>query len=222
MNATFTDEQHAARWLAKFALPFVNSTPDQLRKAAFNAYAQNISKGICRCDGTDEVVEEFDFERYDIYKLVTDQELADLQKLIKTMLHIVLSDKTYEELPKDIKRQRTGIEREIKRIVAEKPEYTVEWGGKGKAFVLRLAKDEDDKVVSKLEKWFVLAITVCLQSFSMADEIEPVKGEGFEKLGMCPNCGVFFAKKRKDQEYCSVKCKGTMLKRIKRQSSKVC
>lgn len=220
MNPVFTDEQHAARWLAKFALPFVNAAPDQLRETAFNAYAQNISK-ICRCDGTDEVIEKFDFERYDIYRNVKTEELADLQKLIKTMLYIVLSDKYYEELPKDVKRQRKGIEEAIKKIVAEQYKYAVEWRGKGKAFALRVAKDSDDKVVPTLKKWLVLAIVACLRSFSMADEIVPMRGQGFDKIGMCPNCGVFFEKNRKDQEYCSFRCKDATMKRIKRQSNKV-
>lgn len=219
MNTTFTDEQHAARWLAKFALPFVNATPDQLRKVAFNVYAQNIGKKhLCRCDGTDEVVEEFDFERYDIYKRVTDQELTDLQKLIKTMLYIVLSGKRHEELPKDVEPQLTGIEMEIGRVVTEQHEYVVEWKGRGRAFALKVAKDGSDEIISRLKAWFILAATMCLTSYSMADEIEPMTGEGFRKIGMCPNCGLFFEKRRKDQEYCSVVCKGTMLKRLWRKS----
>lgn len=219
MNTTFTDEQHAARWLAKFALPFVNATPDQLRKVAFNTYAQNIGKKQpCRCDGTDDVIEEFDFERYDIYKRVTDQELTDLQKLIKTMLYIVLFGKRHEELPKDIKRQVESIEKAIE-LVSTGTKYSYEWKGKGKAHTLRIAKDGDG-LISRLKEWFILAITNCLYSFSLADEIEPMKGQGFEKIGMCPVCGIFFEKKRKDQEYCSARCQQTMAVRRVREKQK--
>jgi len=221
MNQIFTDEQHAARWLAKFALPFVNAAPDQLRETAFNAYAQNISK-IWRCDGTDEVIEKFDFERYDIYRKTKTEELAALQKLIQTMLYIVLSDKRYEELPKDVKRQVKGIEKTIKNVFI-RIKCCYEWKGKGQASVLREGK-ESDGVISRLEEWFVQAITLCLCSVSLAPachEIEPMKGAGFDKLGMCPNCGVFFEKNRKDQEYCSFRCKDATMKRIKRQSNKV-
>ncbi|PKL48108.1 MAG: hypothetical protein CVV42_10635 [Candidatus Riflebacteria bacterium HGW-Riflebacteria-2] len=217
MNPTFTDEQHAARWLARFALPFVNAEPDQLRETAFNAYAQNTSK-IWRCDGTDEVVEEFDFERYDIYRNTKSEELAALQKLIQTMLYIVLSGKKHEELPKDIKRQVESIEKAIK-LVSTGIEYSYEWKGRGKAHTLRIAKDGDG-LISRLKEWFVLAITNCLYSFSLADEIEPMKGQGFEKIGMCPNCGIFFEKRRKDQEYCSARCQQTMAVRRVREKQK--
>lgn len=43
-------------------------------------------------------------------------------------------------------------------------------------------------------------------------------GPGFEKVGKCPNCGVFFEKKRKDQEYCSRHCKSVVS--MRRQYSK--
>jgi hypothetical protein len=204
MNQIFTDEQHAARWLAKFALPFVNAAPDQLRETAFNAYAQNISK-IWRCDGTDEVIEKFDFERYDIYRKTKTEELAALQKLIQTMLYIVLSGKRHEELPKDIKRQVESIEKAIE-LVATGTKYSHEWKGKGKAHTLRIAK-ANDGVISRLKEWLIMAATMCLYSFSLSDEVEPMKGQGFEKIGMCPKCEIFFEKKRKDQEYCSKRCR---------------
>ncbi|GAB1351857.1 hypothetical protein MASR1M12_05880 [Erysipelotrichia bacterium] len=149
MNPIFTDEQHAARWLAEFALPFVNATPDQLRKTAFNAYAQNISK-ICRCDGTDKEPPKVDFERNDTYKRVTDQELATLQKLIQTMLYIVLSGKYYEELPKDIRRQVKVIEKAIKNVFV-RIKCCYEWKGKGQASVLRIAK-ANNGVILRLEE----------------------------------------------------------------------
>lgn len=212
MNTFFTDEQHAARWLAKFALPFVNATLDQLRETAFNAYAQNVGKKtLWRCDGTDEVLKKIDFERYDIYKKVTDQELADLQNLVKTMLRIVLSGKRHEELPKDIKRQVAGIEETIKGVITG-TEYCYEWKGKGKAHTLRVGK-ANDGVLSELKEWLILAITMCLYSYSLNDELEPMKGEGFDKIGMCPVCGVFFEKVRKSKEYCSENCQQTALMR---------
>jgi len=210
MNPIFTDEQHAARWLAEFALPFVNATPDQLRETAFNAYAQNISK-IWRCDGTDEVIEKFDFERYDIYRNAKTEELATLQKLIQTMLYIVLSGKKHEELPKDVKRQIEGIEKTIE-LVATGAKYCYEWKGRGKAHTLRIAK-ANDGVISRLKEWFIMAATMCLYSFSLANEIEPIKGQGFEKIGMCPVCGIFFEKTRKDQEACTTKCSNALRQR---------
>ncbi len=220
MIPTFSDEQHAARWLAKFALPFVNATPEHLRKTAFNVYAQNIGKKQpCRCDGTDDVVKDFDYEGYDTYKRVTDKKLADLQKLIKTMLYIALSGKYYEELPKDIKRQVEGIEETIKTVFT-RVKCCYEWKGKGRASVLREGR-KGDGVISRLEEWFIQTITDCLYSISLAPachEIEPMKGEGFDKIGMCPVCNAFFEKKRKDQDFCSDKCSAAA--RMRRLRSK--
>ncbi len=205
MNPTFTDEQHAARWLAKFALPFVNATPDQLRKTASNAYAWNTFNGICRCDGTDKEPPKVDFERNDTYKRVTDQELTDLQKLVKTMLYIVLSGKRHEDLPKDVKQQVKEIEKAIESVFTS-TKYNYEWKGKGKAHTLRKGK-KGDGLISRLKEWFIVAITTCLYSFSLSDDIEPMKGAGFEKIGMCQKCEIFFEKKRRDQEYCSKRCR---------------
>ena len=150
MNPIFTDEQHAARWLARFALPFVNATPDQLRKTAFGTYVWNTHKGICRCDGTDEEPPKVDFERYDIYRNTKTEELAALQKLIQTMLYIVLSGKYYEELPKDIRRQVKGIEKAIKNVFV-RIKCCYEWKGKGQASVLRIAK-ANNGVILRLEE----------------------------------------------------------------------
>jgi len=217
MNPTFTDEQHAARWLARFALPFVNATPDQLREAAFTAYAQNVGKQPCRCDGTDEPFKKFNFERYDIYKKVSNEELLTLQGLIRTMLYIVLSDKKYEELPKDIKRRVKGIEKTIKTVFT-RIKWFYEWKGKGQASVLREGKNEDGVILS-LEEWFIQAITMCLYSQSLSDVVEPIKGEGFDKLGMCPVCGIFFEKIRKNKEYCSDNCaEAARMRRVRRKN----
>lgn len=219
MKSPFIDEQHAARWLARFALPFVKAdTAKQLRETAFSAYAQNVPN-LWRGDKTDLQTPEVDYDRYDIYKKVEDQELADLQGLVKAMLHIVLSGSRHESLPQEIKRQVPAIEREIKKVTRS-PEYSVDWKGSGRAAVIPIAADKE-QVVARLKEWIILGITNCLYSFSLADEVKTMKGYGFEKLGLCPNCGIYFEKKRKDQEYCSVKCKGTMLKRIKRQSVRV-
>lgn len=222
-SPSFIDEQHAARWLAKFALPFVAaSTPEQIRHEANTAYAQNVGKKhLCLCDGTDEPVKKFDFERHAPYQKPTKQELAKLQDLVKTMLTIVLSGKRHDEMPKDIRRQVAGVEKTIKDVF-DNAEYCYEWKGKGEASVLREGKS-GDSLISRLREWFVSAIVMCLYSLSLAPtapEIEPMKGEGFDKIGMCPVCGVFFKKIRKNKEHCSERCQQTALMRRVRSKNK--
>jgi hypothetical protein len=137
------------------------------------------------------------------------------------MLYIVLSGKRHEELPKDVKLQVKGIEKAVKDVFT-RVKCRYEWKGKGQASVLREGK-ESDGVISRLEEWLIQAITMCLYSVSLAPachEIEPMKGAGFDKLGMCPMCEVFFEKIRKNKEYCSEKCQQAALMRRIRSKKK--
>lgn len=217
MNPTFTDEQHAARWLAKFALPFVNAkATTQLRYTAFTAYSQNVPR-IWRGDKTDLPIPEIDFERLGIYKNVTNEELKKLQGLVKAMLYIVLSERLHKDLPEDIREQIESIKQEIEAVV-NGVEYSARWEGKARAIVLRVAKN-DDGVLSYLKEWFILGITTTLYSFSLGEELTPMQGEGFDKLGLCPVCGVFFEKIRKNKEYCSDNCaEAARMRRVRRKN----
>jgi len=44
---------------------------------------------------------------------------------------------------------------------------------------------------------------------------------GYEVVGLCPNCGIFFSKKRKDQEYCSRNCQVVASNRQRRRLKKI-
>ncbi len=220
MNRSFfTDEQHAARWLARFAIPFANAnTPRAIREAAFTAFAYNASM-IWRGDGADVETSEADFENDEIYKHIKNNELVGLQELVKSMLYIVLSGKKHEELPSEIIQRITDIELEINKVVTRVPDCLVNWKGSGNSIIIPMPTDKES-VLTRLKEWFILAITKCLYSFTILSMISPTRGHGFEKIGMCPVCGLFFEKIRKNKEFCSENCAETARMRRVRSKNK--
>ncbi len=173
-SPSFIDEQHAARWLAKFALPFVAaSTPEQIRHDAFTCYSHNVPN-VWRGDDGDLPTPEVDFERYDIYRQVTNDELFTLQGTVKAMLFIVLSGRKNSELPPATKKQVAKIEREITKI-ANSSKYKAVWRGRGEAL---LSKEAEGGVILRLRTWFVQAITTCLYSSSLlkGEDETPIVG----------------------------------------------
>jgi len=231
MVDSFKNEKNAVLWLQDLLLPFLNSSGDQqIIETFINAYLYLQFNSLA--------AEEFDpalFKRilnskdrhaqilFEIENLgnkidVIDSfnhesslnRIKDSKAFLVGMLTIALVNKEGKDIPENLKTRVPMIEERI--LNHYKNDWEVFWRGKGELFVVPKTKDVYGGKVAWAEGEIVFFITDYF--FSCGIEDEKSRGNGFDKIGLCPNCGIFFAKKRKDQEGCSKQCSNNL--RVKR------
>jgi len=211
----FKDSSDALTWFIENVLPFVNCKSELERQNVFFRIWQNNSD-----------LEEFaDTEKHfeganEFYSFVRRLMLIafsfEYPWLIGSQLE--MSDRTTEDVEKRIKDFLTP------------GDLWIRWNEKmcfaGNGPQIRLPVEYIEQlVVHSIVQCFYVMPPVFIFASAFADnELPPksdfIKGPGFEKVGLCPNCGIFFERKRKNQEFCTNRCANTFGKRRDREKKK--
>lgn len=213
----FRESQEAVKWFVANALPFVNAkTVREKQTAFFEIWKRNSD------------LEEFsDYEKKYIGA-------KSFHGFIKDLLLIAFSF----ELPN--LRDSEMISRESIELAEERIKSYLMTGDLWVSWNYKLCfvsvNPEIRKPAEYIEQIIVHSVLQSFYSmpsvfrFAGAFDVEEnppesdiIKGPGFDKVGICPNCGIFFEKKRKDQEYCSNRCRNnTQMRQYmrKRRSTK--
>ncbi|KAF1079417.1 MAG: hypothetical protein GQF41_4297 [Candidatus Rifleibacterium amylolyticum] len=240
MNS-FSDQERAIEWLIEYVLPFVNSASiSEIAESLVKVTDAAIILGTDdKMQKTSETTAE-EIHALTNDKMLSKQ-AEDLNVFIKQVMTIALIKKPYDELPADIKNHIDSIEKRItKHFSDSKP--VASWRGMGQCCIdLERTLGSAMNIAEKAMIHAIVACLYCDYSlteenrmlvrgttefkhsykistidldFSLCDSDNGLYfGQGYFKIGMCPNCGVFFRKSRKDQEYCSRSCKSAFISR---------
>lgn len=204
----FPDQNNAVKWLIKYVIPFVNASS---QKDIISVFVDALN---------DLITPQFRFEGAGVFKILDPVEQAKeflgdgefvatvilSHGFIKSMLSIALN-KPESKLPDDLETQIADIETKIQDYFSDKSEIKVSWKGFGKNYVR--IKNTSLGYINTVEEVMVKSIVSCAYSTFIGNHGDASafsSGIGLQKVGRCQNCGRFFEKKRKDQEYCSKKC----------------
>lgn len=212
--------------LIDFILPFVNADPKAAVNLFIEFYASDDHIEKERADfladfgkpmpRSSEIIEGI--RRYRLQFRAQAKEIQDLQKMIRSMLTIAIRGKRGEsisDIPIDVVEE---IEDRINKAF-ERGNPAANWRGVGGTY---LTYDSNpDLNMLHICSSFIIHDVVKAFEFLPAPGGKPFRaGPGFDWLGLCPNCGIFFEKNRKNQEYCSKRCKDAKLMRIYRNKKK--
>lgn len=145
------------------------------------------------------------------------KEIKELQYMLKTMLVIAFrgeKGQPIEDIPSGSIR---ALETKLNEIY-KRPE--AKWRGiEGNYVINSLQGERLDPFFFAAGRWFncVAVLFKLLPGFDGKPEI---LGAGYSVAGMCPNCRIFFAKKRRDQGYCSRNCQVVASNRQRRNLKK--
>lgn len=185
----FLSEDQAAVWLIDNVIPWVNiESDDELR--------EQFPKLI----GNEKASMGLKFPNVPIRAYHT-RRLIETRDFLKDMLSITLMREREAALPETLKDRIPATEARILSHF-QSGRTSVEWKGQGECFFLTSCQELTGEL-GAFEHLAVCAILKCLYSLH---EKYFYTGTGFHKIGLCPNCGIFFEKKRKDQEFCSKRC----------------
>ena len=208
------DEQHCIEFVKLHLLPFINSKESERVEAFEDLYL----KGIGFVSRWKQVFEDQNFLDQERKKKDYLIKINQLHSFFYKMLSIALIDdafeKYYPEKLKDLDSfdDMTDFEKSLKEsveIAIKSSAY--QWRGKGSCYTLPFLSSEHpvfDEVKS-------VTISILLDLFkSEVYDIEPDEKTfnysfaiGYTFFAVCPKCGKFFYRKRKDQVYCSDKCR---------------
>lgn len=203
------DQDEAMEWLIEYVLPFANAKDDKeiiilLLKANNYAFA-DASYMTHRI--TDLYAPKIKPDIKEVFRTAlleksTTTKRAQSHTLIKDMLTIRLA----MAIPEAVKKRIPATERQIKNILNGEKFTGVSWRSSDKCIV-HAPMFEPELVLENVTFFMVRGIAKNLYAY------KGNCGSAIEKVGMCPNCGIFFNKKRKDQEYCSRSCKSIFVSR---------
>ncbi|MEW6711456.1 MAG: hypothetical protein AB1403_16650 [Candidatus Riflebacteria bacterium] len=180
--------------LCQFVVPFVNSeSPDEAVKFYKGYYAEKESQKVF----AEEVVKNFYI-------------------LLRDMLQIAIMSHQGRKVPDEIEARADSIQRQIERAFQETDYYAV-WNSKAGTFAfpkLLLSSDEFGPANNETIKTIVW-------NFTRIPNSPCPDGDGFRWIGLCPNCGIFFEKRRRDQEFCSRNCQVVASNRQRRDLRKI-
>lgn len=216
MLDSLNEEKKNLAWIKKYFIPFYNSkSDDEIKKTFTAAYVGSLWQD-CESQEGEGYFSNLIRERFN--KPLFLKEVKEAKAFLEDVVKIAFLGERDEELPPELKKKTPEIEKRIRHYFLEQQELEIKWRGKNENYVVTsysLAGQGDDRV-GAVTRHAVLAITTCFCSSAADFNFE--KGIGFEKVGMCPNCEIFFEKKRKDQEYCSAKCqKAAGMRRIREE-----
>lgn len=217
MEFEYVTDKELKETLVDFIVPFVNAEPND----AVTIFVDRFGASQELPDWTEELLEQGAFiphlAKSDLRKRVL--EIMKLQEIAKNMLSIALHGIQGRPIPKIVEEKIPQIEDFINIAVARN-RSRAHWRGAKGNFVLYLPAQSLDLfcVVQSM------TVSVMVEAFEMRVGIDrqiSKKGVGFTFVGLCPNCGVFFVKKRKDQLYCSEVCGGTARSKKSKQLRKI-
>lgn len=175
---------------------------------------------------------ETDSEAIDIYKRYhiqnvfkresKESKILKFRDILSAMLKIALLGKQGKGLPPDLIEKIPMVEECILDAVSgEKP--VVVWRGREGTYKIVLPPDAPKKEFGQGVYSWIRDIAESFQRQSAKDKaLESfLTSYGYEIVGLCPNCGIFFAKKRKDQEHCSRNCQVVASNRQRRRLKKL-
>jgi hypothetical protein len=197
----FKDSSDALAWFIEYVLPFVNCTTEIDKQNAFFSIWQRNSD-----------LEEFgDDEKH--YKGAN-----EFHRFIKRLMLVAFAFENTKSVDSELEIPDTpplDLEARLKEFLMP-ADLWVRWNEKmcfvGFSPQVRMPeKYIEQLIVHSIAQCFYIMPPVFIFASAFADNHLPpksdyIKGPGFEKVGLCPNCGIFFAKSRKDQEYCSKRC----------------
>jgi len=147
------------------------------------------------------------------------KEIKELHFMLKTMLIIAFRGfrgQSIDDIPSNVIRT---IEKKMNEIFKRKqPESR--WRGMGGNYVMYSPKGHKLDPFSSAAGHWINCVTTLFDFYPDANGKPEFLGDGYSVVGMCPNCGIFFGKKRKDQEYCSRNCQVVASNRQRRQFKK--
>lgn len=133
------------------------------------------------------------------------KEIKELHFMLKTMLVVAFRGfrgQSIDDIPSSVIK---AIEKKMNEIFKKKqPEAT--WRGLGGNYVMYSSKSHKLDPFSLAAGDWVNCVASLFSFYPDATGKPEILGVGYNIVGMCSNCGIFFAKKRKDQEYCSKAC----------------
>ncbi len=169
--------------LCQFVVPFVNSeSPDEAVKFYKGYYAEKEGQQAFR----EEVVKIF----YD---------------LLRDMLQIAIMSHQGRKVPDEVETRTKSIQDHIEQAFREN-EYFACWNSSAGTFVAPKPFYLNNEFGSLNNE----TIKTVVWNFTRIPDSPCPDGDGFRWIGLCPNCGIFFEKRRRDQLYCSEVCGGTV------------
>jgi hypothetical protein len=202
MYHKFLSEEQSTEALIKLLLPFINEETGEGIKSSYNKMRE--------CPFFSNLELKFPAQ-------ASLKELLDLQDFLKNVMTIALMEKRKDCFPEPLQNQIPTIENRINENL-DTLNTKAFWRGQGECYEAKTIQPSKNEV-KRFERFFVRCILKCLYSFWI-DEENFYIGKGYEKVGRCPNCEIFFEKKRKNQEYCSEKCRKAAQMRRLRESKK--
>lgn len=153
-------------------------------------------------------------------QLTTDffqKKLIALQEIVYGMITIPILSKRGEPIPEGVIRLIRQIEHRLTSLRSER-KLKVNWKSYGRTYAVTI-----DHAIEEKSLFFVFEARLLIAAefaFHSKKDEPALDGPGFDKVGICPNCGIFFEKKRKNQEYCSSNCKSAAMMRRMRSRKK--
>lgn len=195
-----SEEAAAFKWVCKYVLPFVNAASDAESLRVFClAYAElrlNFRAENTRPENIEKLVQSISAKLKEESSMT---ELKTLREFLDELLCVCLTPTQVMSRSEDEARK---IEDWIEAVLTTSM-LRAEWRGFGNCIVLSYPTKLG--CLAAYEYSAVKSITTCFSSL-ICDNIREIS-PWIEKIGVCPNCNVFFEKKRKDQEYCSKRCR---------------
>lgn len=132
--------------------------------------------------------------------------IGHIHSILLKMLRIALIDGEFKKLYPEAN-NRSLVETELEKYISElfrkeENKDCFKWRGKGETYILPNFFTQQD-VYSECEYLIIRALYTLFESQYGDNAI------GYQYFSFCPKCGKFFYKKRKDQVYCSERCRST-------------
>lgn len=132
------------------------------------------------------------------------EEIRHIQSIVLKMLRIALIDDEFKKLYPEVDNDsidETGLEKYIHDLfIRYKFPESYRWRGRGKNYVSNLSVTSS--YIIKSSEHMIVSIL-----FNLFESNETAEASGYQYFSFCPKCGKFFYKKRKDQVYCSERCR---------------
>lgn len=204
--------------LTGFILPFVNADPDE----AVEIFVNKVGAASELLPWEKEFVKDGSLICHNekSYLRTQSRPIVDLQNLIKDMLLIALLGRQNKPIPQEIESRIPRIEKRINNAIA-RSSIRVRWRGSAGNFVVSFFASKPRDSLNAAPSGIIEGVFNAFIAVPGTENEPEILGPGYDHIGMCPNCGIFFAKGRTDQLYCSKRCKGTDLKRLERQRKKL-
>lgn len=195
----FFGNLRSIEFVKTYLVDFVNAESDEDRYQTFNNI---IEKGIEFLTNKKPVFSE------KINPKTDKKAIAHIQNIILKILRIALIDGEFKKLYPEADNgdlKETELEKYIHDLYSgQNHSEFFRWRGKGESFKY-LDWFKDESVFTKCE--YIIIINVLLELFKSDDWYFIEYGNGYEYFSFCPKCGKFFYKQRKDQVYCSERCR---------------